>query len=105
MGGLLPVAFVFSKEEKAMGKYIVINGSFRPDTDSVSMVADVSSFEEAEKICQSNIAEDFGYNSWAVFCEHESPEFGASARDGEEVLFIKNSTFEHQEIYKIYKVS
>lgn len=83
-------------------KYIVVNGSYRPDDNHASMVSIYDDFESAKNCCNENIAEDFGYNSYEEFIKNELPvcwndDFGVVYR-------ISYEVFEHQEEYKVYEL-
>ena len=85
-----------------MSKYIVINGSYRPDDNNVSFVASYDDIESARNCCKTNIAEDFGYDSYEDFLKEEFPTCG---NDAYGVLYsITYNVWEHQEEYKVYKV-
>lgn len=83
-------------------KYIVVNGSYRPDDNLVSMVSVYDDLESAKNCCNENIAEDFGYDSYDEFIKTEFPvcwndDYGVVYR-------ISYDVFEHQEEYKVYKL-
>ena len=56
-----------------MGKYIVVNGCFRPEENNVGLVASADSLEEAKKICQANIVEDFSCGSYEKLLDELHP--------------------------------
>ena len=83
-------------------KYIVVNGSYRPDDNHASMISTYDDFESAKNCCNENIAEDFGYDSYDEFIKSEFPvcyddDFGVVYR-------ISYDVFEHQEEYKVYEL-
>lgn len=85
-----------------MSKYIVINGSFRPDDNNASFVAAYDDIESARNCCNVNIAEDFGYDSYEDFLEEEFP---TCSNDAYGVLYsIRYDVMEHQEVYKVYEI-
>lgn len=83
-------------------KYIVVNGSYRPDDNHASMAAVYDDLEKAKNFCNENIAEDFGYDSFEEFLKEEFPVCfdGCIAT----VYEISYGVMEHQEEYKVYKV-
>ena len=86
-----------------MIKYVVVNGSYRPDDNNTSLVSTHDDLETAKRYCNENLAEDFGYGSFEELLEEEFP-----VCDTYEwlnlVYSVELETCEHTEVYKVYSV-
>lgn len=85
-----------------MTKYVVVNGSYRPDDYTASLVSIYNNLENAKNHCNKSLAEDFGYDSFEELLKEEYPvcdsyKWGIA-------YSIELEQYEHKEVYKVYPI-
>ena len=83
-------------------KYVVVNGSYRPNDYTASLIKVCDDLEDAKNCCNKNLAEDFGYESFEELLKEEYPvcdsyKWGIA-------YSIELEQYEHEEVYKVYPI-